>query len=116
MFVPQLMEDFELGPLRKYTPCSFSDVGEQQEALAVTHAELILIHPFREGNGRSARLLATLMGLQAGLPLLRFDAMDGAAKQRYIAAIHEAQGNNYQPMREIFGEIIRQTWALETGR
>ena len=28
------------------------------EALAVVHAELILIHPFREGNGRVARLLA----------------------------------------------------------
>ena len=39
---------------------------------AAVHAEPILIHPFREGNGRCARLLATLMGLQAGLPALDF--------------------------------------------
>jgi len=28
--------------------------------------ELILIHPFREGNGRIARFLSVLMALQAG--------------------------------------------------
>ncbi len=36
--------------------------------MAVTHTELILVHPFREGNGRLTRLLNTLMALQAGLP------------------------------------------------
>ncbi len=33
------------------------------------HEELVLIHPFREGNGRVARLLSTLMAFQAGLPM-----------------------------------------------
>jgi len=43
------------------------------KALAVVHTELVLIHPFRaEGNGRVARMLATLMALQAGLPPLDF--------------------------------------------
>ncbi|TAK86063.1 MAG: hypothetical protein EPO20_09750 [Betaproteobacteria bacterium] len=32
-------------------------------ALAETHVELVLIHPFREGNGRIARALSTLMAL-----------------------------------------------------
>ena len=41
-------------------------------ALAIVHAELILIHPFRDGNGRLARMLSTLMGLQARLPLWSF--------------------------------------------
>jgi len=40
--------------------------GPPATALAEVHAELILIHPFREGNGRLARLLALLMALQAG--------------------------------------------------
>ncbi|MBI5664977.1 MAG: Fic family protein, partial [Nitrospirae bacterium] len=30
-------------------------------ALAVIHTELMLVHPFREGNGRAGRLLAVLM-------------------------------------------------------
>ncbi|NTU97929.1 MAG: Fic family protein [Chlorobiaceae bacterium] len=33
---------------------------------AALHLELLFIHPYREGNGRSARLVATLMALQAG--------------------------------------------------
>jgi fido (protein-threonine AMPylation protein) len=36
---------------------------QNSTALAVVHAEFILIHPFREGNGRCGRLLAILMGL-----------------------------------------------------
>jgi len=40
--------------------------------MAVVHVELVLIHPFRDGNGRVARILSILMGLQAGLPALDF--------------------------------------------
>jgi cell filamentation protein len=54
------------------TPCNFKDRTEILHALAETHIELVLIHPFREGNGRVARILSTLMALQAGLPLLDF--------------------------------------------
>lgn len=115
MFIPQLMQEFENGPLRRYTPCTFHGEEEQVEALAVTHAELILIHPFREGNGRCARLLAVLMGLQAGLPALKFNTMEGEGEARYIAAIHAAHANDYGPMQRVFGEVIRKTWELETG-
>ncbi|MDT8395020.1 MAG: Fic family protein [bacterium] len=57
------------------------------ESLAIVHAELVLIHPFREGNGRLARLLAMLMGLQAGLPMLVFDQMEGERREAYLAAV-----------------------------
>jgi len=68
--VPRLMQELEQGPLGQYTPCRMSSAVEQATALAIVHAEFILIHPFREGNGRCGRLLPTLMGLQAGLPAL----------------------------------------------
>jgi cell filamentation protein len=88
--VPRLMQEFERGPLRGYTPCRFDTIDSQASALAVVHAELILIHPFREGNGRCARLLALLMGLQAGLPTLDFGGIRGVKKKVYIAAVHAA--------------------------
>ena len=88
--VPRLMQDLERGPLRDYTPCGFATIETQASALAIVHAELILIHPFRDGNGRCARLLATLMGLQAGLPALDFGGVRGTKKRGYIAAIHAA--------------------------
>ena len=63
--IPKLMEEFESTVLRRFTPCG-GEVAEVAMALATVHVELVLIHPFREGNGRVARLLATLMALQAG--------------------------------------------------
>jgi cell filamentation protein len=67
--IPKLMADFENGPLRHFTPCHPAATEDLARSLAIIHVELILIHPFREGNGRVVRLLAVLMGLQASLPL-----------------------------------------------
>ncbi len=107
--VPGLMMELERGPLRQYTPCRFATAEEQAHALAVVHAELILIHPFREGNGRCARLLATLMGLQAGLPVLNFGGIRGEEKRRYIGAVHAAMGRDYAPMAAVFRRVIERT-------
>ncbi len=38
------MEEFEKGPLRKYTPCRFTSRKQIVEALAAVHVELVLIH------------------------------------------------------------------------
>jgi cell filamentation protein len=70
--IPSLMVQFERDVLSINTPCTFKNRSEVVHALAETHVELVLIHPFREGNGRVARILFTLMALQAGLPLLDF--------------------------------------------
>ena len=48
--------------LRRYTPCIAVNDIDVARALAEVHAELILVHPFRDGNVRLARLLALLMG------------------------------------------------------
>ena len=106
--IPSLMEQFEQGPLDRSTPCR-AEADIAAEALAVVHAEVVLIHPFREGNGRCARILSTLMGLQAGLPPLDFTGIEGRGKARYIAAIHAALGRDYEPMRSIFERLIART-------
>jgi len=107
--VPGLMRELEEGALRKYTPCRFQGMEDQARALAVVHTELVLIHPFREGNGRCARMLAVLMSLQAGLPALDFFGVRGKERQRYIAAIHAGLGGDYEPMTEVFRRIIARS-------
>ncbi len=47
--VPALMAQFERDVLARYTPCVFPDRAAVVAALAVTHVELVLVHPFREG-------------------------------------------------------------------
>jgi cell filamentation protein len=107
--VARLMQQFERGPLRLYTPCRMESAEEQAAALAIVHAEFVLIHPFREGNGRCGRLVATLMGLQAGLPPLNFGGIRGAKKRSYIAAVHAAMDEDYGPMTAAFREVIART-------
>ena len=107
--VPRLMQQFERGPLRLYTPCKMTSTEEQAAALAIVHAEFILIHPFREGNGRCGRLVAMLMALQAGLPALDFGGIRGAKKRAYIAAVHAAMDRDYEPMTAVFRAVIART-------
>jgi cell filamentation protein len=92
--------------LRRLTPCSQEDKASVAGALAKVHAELILVHPFRDGNGRLARLLALLMALQADLPPLDFSPIARRGKRAYIAAIHAAMGKEYVPLKRLFLRII----------
>jgi len=113
----KLMEQFEQNQLTQYTPCVFKNREEVVKALAETHTELLLIHPFRDGNGRIARLLSTLMALQAGLPLLDFSLICEHEKQENITAVQAGMSRNYQPMETLFSEIIeRSIFASEGGQ
>src|SRR6476646_5817043 len=85
--IPKLMAEFEDGPLRDHTPCRPTTIDDVAQSLAIVHVELVLIHPFREGNGRMGRLLAVLMGLQAGWRSLYFDKWSGRKRERYFVAV-----------------------------
>ncbi|MBF0216017.1 MAG: Fic family protein [Candidatus Omnitrophica bacterium] len=78
--VPALMKKFtgSIASMRKkYHPVEFS---------ARLHKELVAIHPFVDGNGRTARLLMNLALLQTGYvvtiipPILRNDYIDAIKK------------------------------------
>jgi cell filamentation protein len=107
--IPRLMLELERGALRKFTPCRFDTDEANALAMATVHAELVLTHPFRDGKGRCARLLAVLMGLQAGLPALDFSGVRGPERQRYIAAVQAAVERNYEPMAAVFRGVVRRT-------
>ena len=107
--IPRLMTDLSRGPLRRYTPGRAGGIEDQSEALAIVHAELVLIHPFRDGNGRCARLLSTLMALQMGLPPLDFGGVHGAEKKRYIEAIHASVGADYEPMKGMMRRVVQRS-------
>ncbi len=107
--IPKMMAEFEAGPLREFTPCRFSTHDEIAKAIAIVHVELVLIHPFREGNGRVARMLAVLMALQAGLPLLDFRDIKGKKRLEYFTAVQAGLSRNYVPMACIFKSVIART-------
>jgi cell filamentation protein, protein adenylyltransferase len=103
--VPRLMAEFEVTLLARHTPLGSSDC-DVPLALAETHTELLLIHPFREGNGRIARLLAKLMAAQVGIDISRFDALVKRRREEYFAAVRAGLNLDYGPMRRLFSALI----------
>lgn len=106
--IPRLMQEYQRDVLATHTPCQFESIERVVEALAVAHCELVLIHPFRDGNGRITRLISTLMALQAGLPLLNFSGIRGPARKNYFLAVQAAMGRNCEPMKKIFRAVLRR--------
>ena len=102
--VERLMEALDRDFLLRYTPCTDMIDDQLIEAIAVVHIELILIHPFREGNGRMSRLLANVMAMQAGKPELDFTLWD-EQKNRYFSAIQSGL-DDYEPMKALVRLVL----------
>jgi Fic family protein len=61
------------------------------EAAFTAHSRLIAIHPFNDGNGRTARLLMNLILIRAGYPPITVRPEDRPA---YIRALQHAQAGH----------------------
>jgi cell filamentation protein len=107
--VSQNMAILEKDFLRKQTPCREGKLEKVSAAVAAVHAELLLVHPFREGNGRLARWLADLMFLQAGypLPLYNFSG-SGSTKRKieYLNAVIKGYSQETQPLADFFRTCV----------
>ncbi|MFN8631842.1 MAG: Fic family protein [Chloroflexota bacterium] len=66
---------------------------------ALTHLEFVAIHPFNDGNGRTARALARLLLVRGGYALdglVSLDAMLDSQRGDYFAAIRASIGDRYR--------------------
>jgi cell filamentation protein len=104
--VPALMHGLERDLLSRYTPCNVESTRDLARLVAEVHAELVLIHPFRDGNGRLARHVANLMVWQSGRPPIDFEAITQSARMEYFAAIRAALDRSYEPIQLIFDKLI----------
>ena len=69
----------------------------------------ITIHPFIDGNGRTARLLMNLILLQNGFPIAILKG-DTENRLNYYGALETAQTeNNKQPFLDLITENVRET-------
>ncbi len=103
--ISYLMNQLDEKLLSILLPCNEMKMDKLIQALAVVHIEFILIHPFREGNGRIARLLANVMVLQAGLPEIDFSFFD-KNKKDYFKANQIGLSGNYEPLKFLFKQVL----------
>lgn len=103
------MLNFERRILRQHTPCQSAALNEVAASIAAVHAELLLIHPFRDGNGRLARWLADIMAAQAGYPAPAYGFSGQGSKKRradYLLAVQQGYLENYLPLARFFAAAI----------
>lgn len=66
------------------------------------HHKLVQIHPFPNGNGRHARLLADLLAMQLGRERFTWGRgslnAPGEVRRRYIEALHAADRHHIEPL------------------
>jgi len=77
------------------------------------HHAFTQIHPFQDGNGRLARLLASLILVKENLFPLTVIAK---AKQEYLDCLEKADRQEYQPMVDFFGKVQIQNIELALNR
>ncbi|WP_220347584.1 Fic family protein [Thalassotalea euphylliae] len=66
------------------------------------HYRFVSIHPFKDGNGRTARLLMNLSLLRSGYPIV---IIDNQKRSEYINSLVFAQ-DNHDNTDELFGMIL----------
>lgn len=73
------------------------------ELAALAHYKLAAIHPFYDGNGRTARLLMNLILMQHGWPsaIVPFNE-----RKRYFNSLEKADQNNYLPFVNLMAQFI----------
>jgi cell filamentation protein len=116
--VPENMDTFEKGVLARRTPCRPGPPAQIGPCMAEVHAELLLIHPFREGNGRLARWVSDLMAFQAGLlgPDYGFAGRDaGKRRAAYLNAVRKGYVQDYEPLASFFVEALERRLRKRPG-
>lgn len=80
-------------------------VGAIVELCAWAHAEWVRIHPFANGNGRTARLWANSLAMRYGLP--PFVRLRPRPDGNYGIVCRQAMLGDWEPTVALFGVLLR---------
>lgn len=110
--VPQLMEDFtkdlqtRIENLPKIDDENF--LNEFVSLLAWSHHRFLWIHPFKDYNGRIARLLNNIILLNLNLPPIELKVETKSGRRKYIEALQSADNHNYPRLEKIIKSAIEE--------
>ena len=103
----QFKSEFE-----KNKPTAKDSKEEIAKKLALIHCELNVIHPFREGNGRTLRLFLDLLTLNVDYEGVDFKKIPN---EEFIDACKYGMLQNYEPMENIYMRLLRKTTNHAVG-
>ncbi len=76
------------------------------ELAALLHHKLVYIHPFVDGNGRTARLAMNLILLRKGYPLVIVLKND---RQKYYRALSQGDRGMYEPLVRFIAQAVERS-------
>ena len=69
----------------------------------------VWIHPFKDYNGRVARLLTNLLALNLGLPILIIKAETGKDRENYIDAMKAADKHDLSQLEKLIADGLKES-------
>jgi Fic family protein len=110
--VPQLIDNYckDLTERLRYLP-TLNKVNFLEELihfLAWAHHRFLWIHPFKDYNGRIARLLTNIILLNLDLPPIELKVETKVGRERYIKALKNADKGNFSNLETLIEEAIEE--------
>lgn len=89
--------------IQKNTPAVADQIPKMAEKLACIHNEFNVIHPFRDGNGRTIRLFLDLL-----VHTLGYDPINYGNRKNYLAACVAGALQEHNPLKKIIAAGLRK--------
>lgn len=112
--VPQLIEILcdDLEERLKHLP-HFSDDEQFLSEVILLFAwfqhQFVWIHPFKDYNGRVARLVTNLLSLNLGLPIITIKAETGKDRENYIDAMKAADNHDFFKLEKLIADALKES-------
>ncbi len=107
-FLDRSMDEFERTVLARWPASNIHDDVEFCRAAGEIQGEFLTIHPFREGNARTVKLLTDLLAAQTGRPLLAYDNSASGA-DAYIDAAKKAFKRDHSALSMLIAEALARS-------
>lgn len=96
----------------KYIPSPEDEeqfLAEAISLLAWFQHRFVWIHPFKDYNGRIARLLTNLLVLNLGLPIMEIKAETGRDRNNYVEAMKAADQYDYSKLERLIANALKES-------
>lgn len=107
--LPMLMRDYALDLQARWRAASSELSSLTLELLAFAEGRFLTIHPFRDFNGRTIRLLLTEIVRRLELPKLTLTAEGEEARRSYFLALESADQMDWTPLVHLWQQRIDQS-------
>jgi Fic family protein len=99
--------EFAISRLPKSTDEIF--IERVVELLAHFQHRFVLIHPFVDYNGRTARMFTSYILIRLSLPIIEIKAEKGKERREYVRSLQKADKSDYKDLENIISKALNES-------